>query len=383
MTLRATRHHLSDRMAFISSGSDVLRLLAARTHCGLVFDRLDADELVQHQAFEDDVITLQWQGHHRSPEMAPWAVRWSNTKHHITLVLQPSPGAWAFARCYFDRLPLPLAQALVADIFQPFWAGFQDGPWLPVPTEPYGWVDGGAHIAACSSTQNLGFGFELAFSSASAASALVESFAQPKRGVDVADMVVPCEIELGSLQLSLARIQALRTGDVVLGSVQTSNAQTHVESSLSQLARLRGGCMMRTLAMLRRHDGCWKVADVQPSILSESPMEDNEFFPDQDLDAADPDYPQKSAAPIDWSDLKIKVEIVASRLSLSVAAIQKLRPGDVLEMTHALGDAQIDIRVGGRRYASGTLIALEGQLAVQITKINGLHEPSDSANQGL
>ena len=112
-------------------------------------------------------------------------------------------------------------------------------------------------------------------------------------------------------------------------------------------------------------------------------MEDNEFFPDQDLDAADPDYPQKSAAPIDWSDLKIKVEIVASRLSLSVAAIQKLRPGDVLEMTHALGDAQIDIRVGGRRYASGTLIALEGQLAVQITKINGLHEPSDSANQGL
>jgi type III secretion system YscQ/HrcQ family protein len=369
------------KMAAITTTSSILSLLALRTICGVTFDRLHRDERIQYLTTAQGSLTLKWLGHHRPRETAGWVVQWSNGVHQVALWLKPSPGAWIMAQSYFDRLPQALALAKIADTFQPLWTGMGNGPWVAGPVTASRWIPGGAQVMAVNESQNLTFEFELAFSSTAAARELAQCLVRYEANEAATNISVPCELHLGSLQLSAHRIRDLRTSDVLLGGIRAASSSSLSKPHTYTLTRLLAGSSMRTVALLQRRHSHWEVVNTHPPFLSEYSMENNTYFTESE--AHYQSNASASSNPPELSDLQLRVDIVAGRLSLTVAEIQALRPGDVLEMTHALEEAHIEIRVGGRPYASGALVALEGRLAVQITKIDSRVSAAEFIKQKL
>jgi type III secretion system YscQ/HrcQ family protein len=361
-------------MTATSTSTAILSLLPPCSRCQVVFDRLSQDEKIQRLEIPAGTSIFKWQGHHRQRNIADWVVQWSNGIHHIALWLKPSPGAWIFAQAYFDRLPAALAQSLLADAFQPFWAAMENGPWVAGPVDTHSWMPGGAHVIAENGTHNPAFEFELAFSSVAAASELAQCLAWHRDDERQADLPIACELHLGSLRLDHDRIKQLRKGDVLVGAVRMASFLPQPTPCGYPLARLMVG--RRPIAWLQRRGASWKVAHTQPIVLSEHSMDEDVYYSQPEADGTS--SPLEPENRLDLRDLRVRVDIVAGRLSLTVAAIEALRAGDVLEMPHSLDDAHIEIRAGGQPFASGTLVALEGRLAVQIKKISPPPPPVES-----
>lgn len=284
--------------------------------------------------------------------------------------LKPSPGAWLFAHCYFDRLPDTLACAAVSAAFWPIVSTFADGGWLIAPKGLNTLMQGGA-AAWCSDTVSSElFECEFAFSDPAAARSILKSLPAPRDGAEPAGFFIPCELLLARLRLVAAKVKFLRVGDVLVNSALNALSVSTPSHSRPLHALLRVGTTRKKIAELKLDNGRWRVVALTTQTLMESPMEDDELFLDEtDENATDPG---QENADHNWNaaELKIGVDIVACRTSMTVAAVQALRPGSALELPHGLDDCAVEIRVGGRRYASGMLIALDGRLAVQITSIN-------------
>lgn len=93
----------------------------------------------------------------------------------------------------------------------------------------------------------------------------------------------------------------------------------------------------------------------------------------------DAEEPECTPMRVALDELRFPVEIVAGRGSMSLAALHALQPGDLLDPHLETDAAEVSVRVGGRPYASGRLVAFQDQLAVQLTRIwnpgqDSLHE---------
>lgn len=364
-------------MAVTSHNSSVLELLPYRTLCGTAFDRLTHNTEDKSCTVVAGPIKLSWHGHHRVPEMTPWSVAWCNGNHFIALSLKPSPAAWTFTRCYFDRLPLPLARSLIAVAFQPLLATLNSGPWVTGAITDATFLDGGANVIASTVPGSDSFAFELAFSNAEAARSTAQSFDTSKHVLLQADILMPCEVHLGQLKLDCSQVQKLRIGDVLLGAVHSASSSSQSESSLPLHATLKASYRKRTLAAIRYVMGQWEVLNVSRRSFTEHSMDDEVFFNDETVDGISTRNTGVDDSNWNPQGLMVCVEVVACRVNLGIAAIQALRIGDVLDMTNSLGNASIEIRVSGRPFAKGTLVALEGRLAVQLAKFENVQQTTE------
>jgi type III secretion system YscQ/HrcQ family protein len=361
-------------MAVTPTSANVLKLLPARTRCGLAFDRLSAQQKHQTYLIGDASAAFVWNAHHRAAAVVPWTVGWSNGKHQIAMSLKPSAGAWSAARCFFDRLPPTVARAAVATCFKTLVSTFGSGPWIESANVPLNLMQGGTDAIAVGQENDATFECEFAFSAPAAADSVSTSLRRAVQCVDQPSLSVACEVRLGRLHLEFSRVQTLRAGDVLIGGVPTArvalNSACNAKVEKVTRAVLFAAFSKRALATVALEQGCWRVVSLNHTYSMEPPMQDDEFLLDEGAHTENEDGLKAATPGLDLSDLKVGVDIVACRLSMTVAAIQALRAGSALELNIDLDESPIEIRVGGKLFATGTLIALDGRLAVQIATVS-------------
>ena len=301
-------------------------------------------------------------GHHRTHAAWPtWAVQWRSGLHRVVLVLQPSPGAWAFVQGYFDRAPAALAVALVAQAFEPWFNNAQGTPWVAGPTAPAVWAAGGADGQMVVPSRALSLEFSLGFADLASATAWAATATGPVPAAPAMPDYLPlrCALRLARIWLPVHRLADLRPGDVLLAATPAH-------------AMLLAGWPARVVAHLQRSDGTrWRMAPAPAGWRPEDEVMNDDL---SDLNPA----PHDAAGPL-LDELPVAVDIVAGRLSLALAELQAMRPGDLLPLAAPLDGAEVQLQLGGRTWARGMLVALGDHLAVQLTHIGAARSGHGSA----
>jgi type III secretion system YscQ/HrcQ family protein len=349
-------------------------LLAKRTACGIAFDRLTAEERVVRREVELGTLAVRWQGHHRAHTDLPrWCVQWSSGPHRVALALRPGPGAWAFAQSFFDRASPALSWALVAGAFEPWWAADPNAPWAASAASDGPWLGGGVDAQASIGSRNLSFEFELVFASAGAAHAVAAAGRHgwsPWAGGTAEQVPLRCEVFLGRLHAKRGRLAALRPGDLLLAPVCQGGAADGRSSSCAVAPSVAGAVLhigqgrYATARVVRDADHRWRITEPL-----RFPLAGDHTMDAEDPVALQPETPSSSDPAQAWQDLPVGVDLVAGRLTMRLAQLQALRPGDVLDFDESIDEARIEVRIAGRPWAHGTLVALDGRLAVQLAEV--------------
>jgi flagellar motor switch protein FliN len=66
--------------------------------------------------------------------------------------------------------------------------------------------------------------------------------------------------------------------------------------------------------------------------------------------------------------LEITCEAVLGRGTLTIAGLEKLRPGDAVPLDRSPAD-RVDIRIGGKTVARGEIVTLDDRFAIRITEV--------------
>ena len=67
--------------------------------------------------------------------------------------------------------------------------------------------------------------------------------------------------------------------------------------------------------------------------------------------------------------LPVRVHIVLTQLEMTLAELNKLRPGSILELDHEKSEF-VQLAVNGKIAGTGELVEIEGRLGVRISKWN-------------
>ena len=78
-------------------------------------------------------------------------------------------------------------------------------------------------------------------------------------------------------------------------------------------------------------------------------------------------------------DMKVPVTVAVGQREITVRELLKYGPGTVLKLDKPI-DAPADLYLRGARFATGTIVVVDGSFAVKIKDINGLNI-ADEDNQ--
>ncbi|MEO6921863.1 MAG: type III secretion system cytoplasmic ring protein SctQ [Collimonas sp.] len=177
---------------------------------------------------------------------------------------------------------------------------------------------------------------------------------------------LPTHLRLRSRNCSQALLASLRCGDILLGWQPRGN---HVRGASIDNVTLRWGV------------GNGWCASAQASVaahtitLENKPMTttynlDNDLPAEQEVGRAGEAGETGEAAPqIDVGQLEIPVHLEIVTLNLPIAQIAALEPGCILELPVPVDDAQIRLVSHGQVLAFGELVAVGGQLGLQIHRM--------------
>ena len=163
----------------------------------------------------------------------------------------------------------------------------------------------------------------------------------------MAQLRFPAAARIGTTRLTLAAVQSLRSGDAVLLEIGGSDRAMLVVADA-------------WLAEARRSEGDWKLDGRLRPALSRS---DVEWTMRYDEDGAD------EAGPISQeSDLPVRLAFDAGRLEVTLGELRRLGVGSLLNVGRDPGDL-IRISANGRLIGHGTLVDVEGKVAVRIVRM--------------
>jgi flagellar motor switch protein FliN/FliY len=66
--------------------------------------------------------------------------------------------------------------------------------------------------------------------------------------------------------------------------------------------------------------------------------------------------------------LEVSCEAVLGQGTLTIAALEKLKPGDTVPLDRSPADP-VDIRIGGKTIARGEIVTLEDRFAIRLTEV--------------
>jgi flagellar motor switch protein FliN/FliY len=66
--------------------------------------------------------------------------------------------------------------------------------------------------------------------------------------------------------------------------------------------------------------------------------------------------------------LEVSCEAVLGEGTLTIAGLEKLRPGDTVPLDRSPADA-VDIRVGGKTIARGEIVTIDDRFAIRLTEV--------------
>lgn len=179
---------------------------------------------------------------------------------------------------------------------------------------------------------------------------------------------LPCELLASGPRLTLAALRGIVAGDVlVLGT----------RSSVHDALRLR----VTVDAATRKHAAVWAARLAQGALTltkaiatDEASMSEATQPTDQDQGNDASDATESAAQPgatnLDpvLSKLPMKLDIVLDTLTLTLAEIEQLAPGQVLPLPRPLEGAMVRLRVNGADYSEGELVAIGDTLGVRVLR---------------
>jgi len=80
-------------------------------------------------------------------------------------------------------------------------------------------------------------------------------------------------------------------------------------------------------------------------------------------------HEQNAAIPGAVADVPVEIAVEAARIEMSVGQIASLSPGSIISLERPLS-AEVTLTSGGRIVAYGLLVSVEGEMGVQILKVN-------------
>jgi type III secretion protein Q len=195
-------------------------------------------------------------------------------------------------------------------------------------------------------TQSLG---ALLFEDASALKWLHEVLPVDRRSAEVRlNLPAPLRLSLGHSTVASAALQALEPGDVVwIESAKITRKGVAIE-----LTAPAARCSWRANAWRDSlHITSTAQFQATPPTTNSTPLQP--FAGERNMDAKR------------WQ-LEVPVSFDLGELQLNTADLERLQPGNVIELQQDVATAVVSLRVGGRCIAEGTLIAIGKRLGVRV-----------------
>ncbi|UXA51109.1 type III secretion system cytoplasmic ring protein SctQ [Xanthomonas prunicola] len=160
----------------------------------------------------------------------------------------------------------------------------------------------------------------------------------------LAALRVNTRLRIGGRIVSAALLQSLRPGDVLLHC--TASAAV---SSGEVLWGIAGGAVLRAPVRL----------NLQQMILEATPTMQHDTF--------EPEVAQSTS---NVAELELPVQLEVDQLALSLSTLSGLQPGQILELSVPVDQADIRLVVYGQTIGTGRLVAVGEHLGVQILSMS-------------
>ncbi|GAB2734869.1 SctQ family type III secretion system cytoplasmic ring protein BscQ [Melaminivora jejuensis] len=181
----------------------------------------------------------------------------------------------------------------------------------------------------------------------------------PRPGPAAGDMPLLLRAELGESRLTLQELHSLDLGDVVLLQASFIGAQR----SLWLSADGRAGVHVQLPEPAQPATPFLTVVHPWSATMSAPNPPGNP--------SGNPSHPgsaDQAAAPL--QELPVRLSFDVGELSLTLAQLQALQPGQVLQLGHPLS-AGVHIRANGVLLGEGDLVEIDGQLGVAVRSLVG------------
>ncbi len=160
----------------------------------------------------------------------------------------------------------------------------------------------------------------------------------------LAALRVNTRLRIGGRTASAALLQSLRPGDVLLHC--TASAAV---TSGEMLWGIAGGALLRAPVRL----------NLQQMILEASPTMQQDTF-----------EPEVAPSTSNVAELELPVQLEVDQLALSLSTLSGLQPGQILELSVPVDQADIRLVVYGQTIGTGRLLAVGEHLGVQILSMS-------------
>ncbi|MBV6886918.1 type III secretion system cytoplasmic ring protein SctQ [Xanthomonas campestris pv. spermacoces] len=160
----------------------------------------------------------------------------------------------------------------------------------------------------------------------------------------LAALRVNTRLRIGGRTASAALLQSLRPGDVLLHC--TASAAV---TSGDVLWGIAGGAVLRAPVRL----------NLQQMILEASPTMQHDTF-----------EPELAPSTSNVAELELPVQLEVDQLALSLSTLSGLQPGQILELSVPVDQADIRLVVYGQTIGTGRLLAVGEHLGVQILSMS-------------
>ena len=169
---------------------------------------------------------------------------------------------------------------------------------------------------------------------------------------------IPGSVVIGARRISIAALEALRPGDVMLRTMSS-----HTEAALREghafAVRAAWGTHGLTQLTVKAElsDGC--LAIIEDPIMTDDlkPLDDTGPQPDLHGDF------------IEIGALELPVQFELDSVALPLAQLSSLRPGYVIELETPVAEAQIRLVAHGQTIGYGELISVAEHLGIRIVKM--------------
>lgn len=186
----------------------------------------------------------------------------------------------------------------------------------------------------------------------SASMPLASSPLPPPSWIGEAHLPLRLPIVLGEVPLTVADLQSLIAGDVVLLPTSTPGEGLRVHLPVTARHALSASIDGDRLTFLDR--GNFMSTDVS-----------------EPGDAAQPAASSLPAVPVEEVTLKVVFDL--GEIELSLPEVRALVPGQVIDLGR-LPTQAVRVSVNGRRIGTGEIVEIEGRLGVRLLELAGRHE---------
>lgn len=176
------------------------------------------------------------------------------------------------------------------------------------------------------------------------------------------EIAIPGRLCLGQQSLSVAQLNSLRPGDIVLGALPAALRDLLEPSNPAVAMEARWGAPATHQLQARVNVESNRLTFMENPLMTYETLENETSVSDADTPVA-----------IGELDLPVKFEI--DTVSLSVAQLSALQAGYVLELPTRVSETRIRLVAYGQTIGQGELVSIGEQMGVRIVKMSHDHGP--------